>query len=182
MLPLPTIYYGAVINPTGLTCYDAWPNCLLAVSAAGNIEWMVADVADSMVQETMSQKGCLDGGITILKPGEFIVPGFIDTHTVSYRFLGFQLKCLIRYIMDFLACSTGSEFGDVSSACSKPLSLLITSCSGGQFQLLDWLEKCTFPMESKFSNVEFARRTYKSVVRRYIDCGVSLASCFFVTL
>lgn len=44
--------------------------------------------------------------------------------------------------------------------------------SGGQYQLLDWLENCTFPMESKFANVDFARTKYRSVVRRIINCGV----------
>jgi len=44
--------------------------------------------------------------------------------------------------------------------------------SGGQYQLLDWLQKVTFPMESKFKDVDFATKTYKSVVRRIIDNGV----------
>lgn len=46
--------------------------------------------------------------------------------------------------------------------------------SGGQHQLLDWLKECTFPMESKFADVEFAERKYRSVVRRIIDNGVGL--------
>lgn len=85
MLPLPTIYHGAVINPRILTAYDALPNCLLAVSPAGEVEWIVEDVVDSMVQEIMSQKGCLEAEVISLKHGEFIIPGFIDTHTVSTR-------------------------------------------------------------------------------------------------
>lgn len=86
MIPLPTIYHGAVINPQTLTSYDALPNCLLAVSPDGDVEWMVDDVDDSMVQEIMSQKGCLDAEVIDLKHGEFIIPGFIDTHTVSPHF------------------------------------------------------------------------------------------------
>ena len=83
MIPLSTVYHGAVINPQTLTSYDALPNCLLAVSPAGEIEWIVEDVVDSMVQETMSQKGCLEAELISLKHGEFIIPGLIDTHTVS---------------------------------------------------------------------------------------------------
>lgn len=30
-------------------------------------------------------------------------------------------------------------------------------------------------MEAKFEDLEFAKRTYKSVVRRVIDCGVRAA-------
>jgi len=47
--------------------------------------------------------------------------------------------------------------------------------SGQQYELLDWLDNITFPVEAKFSNIDFAQRTYESVVRRVIDCGVSLS-------
>jgi guanine deaminase len=83
MTPLPTVFHGAVINPQTLTSYDALPNCLLAVSPSGEIEWIVEDVVDSMVQEIMAQKGCLEAEVVDLKNGEFIIPGFVDTHTVS---------------------------------------------------------------------------------------------------
>jgi cytosine/adenosine deaminase-related metal-dependent hydrolase len=49
------------------------------------------------------------------------------------------------------------------------------TCSGMQYELLQWLEKITFPMESKFSDVDFAQRTYASAVRRIIDSGVRLS-------
>lgn len=29
-------------------------------------------------------------------------------------------------------------------------------------------------MEARFANLDFAKRAYKSVVRRIIDCGVSV--------
>jgi guanine deaminase len=80
---LPTVYYGAVINPVSLTDYQAIPNCLLAVSPTGQIEWLEGNVVGSMVQETMAQKGWLEADVVLLKHGEFIIPGFIDTHTVS---------------------------------------------------------------------------------------------------
>lgn len=44
--------------------------------------------------------------------------------------------------------------------------------SGGQYELLDWLQNVTFPMEAKFADPKFARRTYTSVVQRVIDNGV----------
>ena len=44
--------------------------------------------------------------------------------------------------------------------------------SGQQYELLDWLENVTFPMEAKFADVEFAKAIYPSVVRRLIDSGV----------
>lgn len=82
MAGLPTIYYGAVVNPQSLTSYQALPRCLLAVSSEGTIDWIVDDVEDSMVQEVMSQKGCVDAEVVPLREGEFLMPGFVDTHTV----------------------------------------------------------------------------------------------------
>lgn len=81
----PIVYYGSLINPTTLTSYEASPNCLIAVSSQGNIDWIVHDVIDSLVQETLLQKGSLDAEVTVLHPGQFLMPGFIDTHTV-WRF------------------------------------------------------------------------------------------------
>ncbi|KAF9500518.1 Metallo-dependent hydrolase [Pleurotus eryngii] len=81
MAGLPTIYYGAVVNPQSLTSYQALARCLLAVSSEGTIDWIVDDVDDSMVQEVMSQKGCVDAEVVPLREGEFLMPGFVDTHT-----------------------------------------------------------------------------------------------------
>jgi guanine deaminase len=82
MLPHPTVYHGAVINPKTLTSLQASPNCLLAVSSEGDIAWIVDNVPPAMVQETLLQHGCQDADVVALKRGEFIMPGFIDTHTV----------------------------------------------------------------------------------------------------
>lgn len=84
--PRSTIFHGAVINPQSLSSYQALPKCLLCVGTSGDIAWVVDDVPDSMVQEVMAQKGCLDGDdvdFVTLKKGEFLLPGFVDTHTVS---------------------------------------------------------------------------------------------------
>ena len=76
-----TIYYGATISPQTLTEYTALPWCLLAVGPCGNIEWIVEDVPPHELQDTLAQKGCLDSDIVELKEGEFLLPGFVDTHT-----------------------------------------------------------------------------------------------------
>jgi guanine deaminase len=46
--------------------------------------------------------------------------------------------------------------------------------SGQQYALLEWLKHVTFPMESKFADVDFARKVYEMVIPRYINSGVSL--------
>ena len=75
------IYYGAVVNPQTLTESQLLPRCLLAVGDAGTIEWIVEDVDGSLVQETLAQKGCVDAEVSELRHGEFLMPGFVDTHT-----------------------------------------------------------------------------------------------------
>ncbi|KAF9227848.1 guanine deaminase [Gyrodon lividus] len=77
-----TVYYGPVINPQTLTSYLALPRCLVAVGPDGNISWIENDVVGSKFQETITQHGFSDGDYSLvdLKPGEFIMPGLIDTH------------------------------------------------------------------------------------------------------
>lgn len=76
------IFYGAVINPTSLTSYSASLHCLLAVNHAGNIDWIIDDVQPHNLQDTLASKGHVDVEVIALKDGEFLIPGFIDTHTV----------------------------------------------------------------------------------------------------
>jgi len=83
-MPITTIFYGAVINPLSLTSYSALPRCLIAVDGSGNIGWIVNDVEPHTLQEVLAAKGQVDAEIFTLRDGEFIMPGFIDTHTVGY--------------------------------------------------------------------------------------------------
>ncbi|KAI0780664.1 guanine deaminase [Trametes elegans] len=53
--------------------------------------------------------------------------------------------------------------------------------SGQQYELLDWLENVTFPLESRFADPDFARRVYTSVIKRTIDYG-STTCCYYGTL
>lgn len=76
-----TLFYGAVINPQTLRSYDAHPRCLLAVGPDGNISWLVEDVAPHDLQQVLLQYGCSDEHLVELKDGEFLLPGFVDTHT-----------------------------------------------------------------------------------------------------
>jgi len=79
------IFYGAVINPTSLTTYSAFPRSLLAVGPTGNIEWIIEEVLPHRLQDELAQRGFLSEHLIELKDGEFLIPGFIDTHTVLYN-------------------------------------------------------------------------------------------------
>lgn len=49
---------------------------------------------------------------------------------------------------------------------------------GTNIPLLDWLNNFTFPFESKFSKLDFAKAVYEKVVQRTLACGTTTASYF----
>ena len=81
-----TIFYGALVTPKSLTAYDALPHAVLCISqSSGNIDWIEPDVPASSLQDVLAKHGYVDTAalnIVELKSGEFLLPGFIDTHTV----------------------------------------------------------------------------------------------------
>ncbi|KAL5490342.1 hypothetical protein ACEPAI_5175 [Sanghuangporus weigelae] len=147
-----SIFYGAIINPQSLTEYDVLPRALLAIDLSGNIAWIEQDVDSCDVQKTIDQRlselKASSGEdvhvfITELQDGEFILPGFVDTHTHAPQ--------------------------------------VPNMGSGQQYELLDWLENVTFPMESRFRDVEVAKMIYPEVVRRFIAFGTTTC-CYYGTL
>lgn len=66
----------------------------------------------------------------------------------------------------------------LTSACKHSDSImsvlsLCASFSGGELELLQWLDNYTFPTEARFKDVGYAKRTYPHVVRRIVNSGVS---------
>ncbi len=89
-----TIFYGGVVNPISHDSYSVFPQCVLSVDSLGNIEWMVDDVKPHNLQTTLAAKGRVGAEVLALKNGEFIIPGFIDTHTVSQWKRHFEVGCI----------------------------------------------------------------------------------------
>ncbi|KAH9814391.1 hypothetical protein DFH28DRAFT_894635, partial [Melampsora americana] len=75
-----------------------------------------------------------------LRNGEFLIPGFIDTHThaVQYTNLGV----------------------------------------GEGYELLDWLQKFTFPEEIKYSSELYAQKIFEKVVKRSLNLGTTTSTYF----
>ena len=44
--------------------------------------------------------------------------------------------------------------------------------------LYEWLQECTFPLEAKYEDLEFARRNYESLVDNLLANGTTTATCF----
>ena len=106
------IFYGAVINPTSLTAYSAFPRSLIAVGPTGNIEWITEEVLPHQLQDELARRGCLSEDLVELKDGEFLIPGFIDTHTVLSYSSPISNRCSTFTII--IACTSSSEYGNVS--------------------------------------------------------------------
>ncbi|KAL3846814.1 hypothetical protein ACJMK2_017768 [Sinanodonta woodiana] len=81
--------------------------------------------------------------VTNLKEGQFILPGFVDTHIHA------------------------SQYPNAGK--------------GLDLQLLDWLDKYTFPTEALYTDLTFASNAYNTVVKRLINNGTTTA-CYFATI
>ncbi|KAH9043273.1 guanine deaminase [Lactarius pseudohatsudake] len=75
------VFYGPLVNPKSTSSLLLLPNSLLAVAANGEIGWIEHNVHPSSVQDVLARHGSLDTPLVALKHGEFIIPGFVDTHT-----------------------------------------------------------------------------------------------------
>lgn len=76
--------------------------------------------------QTQHKYGIDDDSVYHLGEGEFVMPGFIDTHIHAPQYPN---------------CGLGYDK-----------------------QLLDWLTTYTFPLEKKYTDLDFAIRVYESVV------------------
>lgn len=76
-----TIFYGPLVNPKSLSYFQALPRCLLAVGPEGHIDWIEEDIHESALQNVLAQHASLEAHLVNLRHGEFILPGFVDTHT-----------------------------------------------------------------------------------------------------
>ena len=88
-------------------------------------------------------KNYKDYEIIEMKKSQFMVPGFIDTHTHAAQYFNNGL--------------------------------------GTDLPLLDWLQKYTFPLESKFKENSFAEKMYDKCVSRHLNNGTTTC-CYYATI
>lgn len=86
-----SVFYGPVINPKDLNTYEILSQALIAVDPNGTIIWTERDVKPGNLQDYIKERlpevPAPDGyeisvSLIELDDGEFIIPGFVDTHTV----------------------------------------------------------------------------------------------------
>ena len=79
------VFYGALVSPRTLSAHTVSPRALLCVAhTSGNIAWVEHDVHPSALQDVLAKHGLQldDVEFIELQHGEFLMPGFIDTHLV----------------------------------------------------------------------------------------------------
>ncbi|CAE6397310.1 unnamed protein product [Rhizoctonia solani] len=115
------LFHGAIITPVSVHKAEFWPKALLYVNPAGTIEWIVSDVEPSEIQSVALEKGLVvDDSIDIyeLRHGEWLMPGFIDTHTHAPQFpnigIGGQYELLDW--LNNVTFPTESRFADIKFA------------------------------------------------------------------
>ena len=93
MSPRPTVYRGPVVHPRSLSFYEVIPDGVVVVSPTGDISQVITrpdDVVAFIVGPGADQQ-LFD--VVELEYGEFLMPGFVDTHTASLnRFVSLHLQ------------------------------------------------------------------------------------------
>ena len=156
-LPTFSVFYGAVINPISLKKCEKHPRALIFVNHRGDIVWMCDEVAPEDLSRTIEQKvagfKAEDGDetratfdVTILQDREFIIPGFVDTHTVGPSELAFFCDILtprsrVQHAPQVPNMGRWVPFNSSRRACS-PFDFSFPS--GGDFTLLKRLQCVTF--------------------------------------
>ncbi|KAF8513533.1 hypothetical protein JB92DRAFT_2721118 [Gautieria morchelliformis] len=108
------IFHGALITPQDPYVIKYLPHALICIED-GIIQWIEEDIpTDAHVEAVLSARGLQKLNLVKLQRGEFLLPGFVDTHTHAPQFpnlgRGGQYE-----LLDWLAnltFPTESKFGD----------------------------------------------------------------------
>ncbi len=113
-------------------------DALLSVDARGEIS-AVDRLGSSSYEQTLNDARNSDQ-LTILKEGQYLLPGFVDLHIHA------------------------PQWPQLGKALDLPL--------------YDWLQQCTFPLEAKYADLEFAQTSYSSLVDNLVANGTTTATYF----
>jgi guanine deaminase len=79
---LPIAFHGTVIHSQGLNNLEILENCFVLIGKDGKIEILQANVESDQINPVISENGYAPDVFPVkhLKRGQFICPGFVDTH------------------------------------------------------------------------------------------------------
>lgn len=129
------VFRGPVVHSISSGQLEIVENATLVVDAAGVI------VAFGKSKDEYSKLAVPEDAETHhLDPGEFLIPGFVDTHNHAPQW---------------------------------PMRGL-----GQGLHILEWLDQVTFPVEARFADASYARRTYENTVSDFLRQGITTASYY----
>uniref|UniRef100_A0A4W4FXI5 Amidohydrolase-related domain-containing protein n=1 Tax=Electrophorus electricus TaxID=8005 RepID=A0A4W4FXI5_ELEEL len=134
------VYRGSFVHSTRDAALEILNDFVLGVDKSGKITFIEEGKnVDRLAQE----QGFNTADVENLGPGEFFMPGMVDTHIHA------------------------SQYTYMGTALDLPL--------------LQWLNTYTFPVESRYRDLKFARDVYTKVVKRTLRNGTTTA-CYFATI
>lgn len=79
---LPLAFHGTVIHSRSLDELEILENCIMIVGTDGKIQALQANVELDQINSIVSENGHVPDVFPVkyLKRGEFLCPGFVDTH------------------------------------------------------------------------------------------------------
>ena len=136
------ILYGSIIHSISESEAELIDNGLLVITTDGRIAVLERNVPKHEVLSRLASLGIDTSSIKVryLAKGEFLIPGFVDTHNHAPQWAQRGL--------------------------------------GRGLQILEWLDTITFPNESRFANVEYAKKIYNSCVDGFLNQGITTASYY----
>ncbi|KAI5477118.1 guanine deaminase [Pseudohyphozyma bogoriensis] len=112
------IFHGAIVHSLSLTEIEYLPSALLGVNQSGTIAFLDRDVPSSSVKAKVAEHGWEGAEVVVVKKGEFLCPGFIDTHTHApqYPNLGFGQQFELLDWLSHVTFPTETKFADAQYA------------------------------------------------------------------
>ncbi|POR39330.1 Putative guanine deaminase [Tolypocladium paradoxum] len=80
-------FHGVVVHSTGREELTILDNALLAVDASGRIVALEPDFPTARLAGRLAELGLAQCPVTELSRGQFLVPGFVDTHNHATQWL-----------------------------------------------------------------------------------------------
>ncbi|RFU80830.1 guanine deaminase [Trichoderma arundinaceum] len=110
--------HGTLIHSSSPTQLQILPDTLITISSSGTILSLQPNVSSSSVSTVLAEKGIENVPITVLSPGQFLIPGFVDTHNHAPQWMqrGLGQGMHILDWLDGITFPNEAKFADASHA------------------------------------------------------------------
>lgn len=112
------VFHGTVIHSLGPTSLEILEDALLVVGSDGTIQSLDAGVSSASVPGALASRGLDADEVRYLGRGEFLIPGFVDTHNHApqYAQRGLGQSMHILDWLDQVTFPNEARFADLGYA------------------------------------------------------------------